>query len=185
MATLLLDTRHAWHEIPRVKSRTKTIPITPLPSETFVMSRYKFRRGVPRKIAIVPNSADAAGRKTNNKSNDVITSQSALKSEKPTIKHIEMKGVLQMDMGKEMELCRHYNNNSFYSLHMLLRYHSNEMTSSYIQPITKETKKVVIDEPRLVPQRKQSLWHKHSFVEFSKKSLIVPKLLANSKHLSP
>lgn len=72
---------------------------------------------------------------------------------KELLKSIDMKDILQMEEQKEKELYRCYHHNSFYNIHMLLRYQSNELATSYVRPITRA----------LVPDKKtRSLKHQQS-----------------------
>lgn len=50
---------------------------------------------------------------------------------KEKIKHLKLNDVIQMNSEKERELFLHYKTNSFYSLHMLLRYYSDQLSPSF------------------------------------------------------
>lgn len=48
-----------------------------------------------------------------------------------------MKEHRKMSEKVEKELFDYYENNSYYAVHILLRYPSNQLTTSYMQPITR------------------------------------------------
>ena len=50
------------------------------------------------------------------------------------IKRLKFKDIVEMSIEKEKQLSLHYKNNSYYALHMLLRYQIYQLSPSYIKP---------------------------------------------------
>lgn len=64
-------------------------------------------------------------------------------------KKLNLDDVKKMDLKKEKEISKHYKKNSFYSLHMLLRYKSEQLTGSY-KPSNHQPNKVVNETNKII-----------------------------------
>ena len=53
------------------------------------------------------------------------------------LQSLKISELMQMEAEKEREIYKYYNDSSFYSLHILLRYQSDQLSNSYIRPSTR------------------------------------------------
>ena len=61
------------------------------------------------------------------------------------ITHLKLSDLLQMPMETERDIFKHYNGNSYYCLHLMLRHHSACLTTSYRKasiPIKERSEKI-------------------------------------------